>query len=115
MPEDEIRQRVTGVAEKLRISHKLDNRATRLSGGEMQRGEFHAVAVSNFLGPKAAVQKPLAKFIKRILNAGRFHDIDARAEDIRAFDLHRELDFINASISPMACRNPTNTARAMME
>lgn len=37
MPEDEIRQRVTGVAEKLRISHKLDNRATRLSGGEMQR------------------------------------------------------------------------------
>ena len=36
-PEDEIRQRVTGVAEKLRISHKLDNRATRLSGGEMQR------------------------------------------------------------------------------
>lgn len=36
-PEDEIRRRVTGVAEKLRISHKLDNRATRLSGGEMQR------------------------------------------------------------------------------
>jgi len=36
-PEDEIRKRVTGVAEKLRISHKLDNRATRLSGGEMQR------------------------------------------------------------------------------
>jgi multiple sugar transport system ATP-binding protein len=37
MPEDEIRRRVTSVAEKLRISHKLDNRATRLSGGEMQR------------------------------------------------------------------------------
>jgi multiple sugar transport system ATP-binding protein len=36
-PEDEIRRRVTTVAEKLRISHKLENRATRLSGGEMQR------------------------------------------------------------------------------
>ncbi len=36
-PEDEIRKRVTDVAEKLRISHKLENRATRLSGGEMQR------------------------------------------------------------------------------
>ena len=36
-PEDEIRRKVTTVAEKLRISHKLENRATRLSGGEMQR------------------------------------------------------------------------------
>lgn len=36
-PEDVIRRRVNEVAEKLRISHKLDNRATRLSGGEMQR------------------------------------------------------------------------------
>jgi len=33
----------------------------RETGGEMQRGEFHAVAVGNFLGPEAAVQKPLAK------------------------------------------------------
>jgi len=37
MPEEEIRRRVTTVAEKLRISQKLENRATRLSGGEMQR------------------------------------------------------------------------------
>jgi multiple sugar transport system ATP-binding protein len=37
VPEDEIRVRVTTIAEKLRISHKLQNRATRLSGGEMQR------------------------------------------------------------------------------
>jgi multiple sugar transport system ATP-binding protein len=37
MPEVEIRRRVTTVAEKLRISHKLENPATRLSGGEMQR------------------------------------------------------------------------------
>jgi multiple sugar transport system ATP-binding protein len=35
--EGEIRKRVTTVAEKLRIDKKLQNRATRLSGGEMQR------------------------------------------------------------------------------
>ena len=35
--EDEIRKRVTAIAEKLRIQDKLQNRATRLSGGEMQR------------------------------------------------------------------------------
>ncbi|MEO1677827.1 MAG: ABC transporter ATP-binding protein [Pseudomonadota bacterium] len=36
-PEDEVTRRVGEVAEVLRISHKLDNRATALSGGEMQR------------------------------------------------------------------------------
>jgi multiple sugar transport system ATP-binding protein len=35
--EDQIRKRVTTIAEKLRIQDKLQNRATRLSGGEMQR------------------------------------------------------------------------------
>ena len=35
--ENEIRRRVTTIAEKLRIDSKLQNRATRLSGGEMQR------------------------------------------------------------------------------
>jgi multiple sugar transport system ATP-binding protein len=35
--EDDIRKRVTTIAEKLRIEKKLQNRATRLSGGEMQR------------------------------------------------------------------------------
>ncbi len=37
MPETEIRKRVEAVAELLRISAKLPNPATRLSGGEMQR------------------------------------------------------------------------------
>ncbi len=37
VPEDEIRRRVGQVAEVLRIPHKLQNRATQLSGGEMQR------------------------------------------------------------------------------
>ena len=37
LPEDEIRRRVTDVATMLRIAGKLENRATKLSGGEMQR------------------------------------------------------------------------------
>ena len=37
VPEPEIRKRVQEVADLVRISHKLDSPATRLSGGEMQR------------------------------------------------------------------------------
>ena len=36
-PEAEIEQKIRSVAEVLHISHKLDNKATALSGGEMQR------------------------------------------------------------------------------
>jgi multiple sugar transport system ATP-binding protein len=36
-PHDEIIRKVAEVAEVLQISHKLDNKATALSGGEMQR------------------------------------------------------------------------------
>jgi multiple sugar transport system ATP-binding protein len=36
-PEDEIKRKVGEVAEMLRITGKLDNKATALSGGEMQR------------------------------------------------------------------------------
>ncbi len=36
-PPDEITRKVNEVAEVLQISHKLDNKATALSGGEMQR------------------------------------------------------------------------------
>lgn len=36
-PEDQIARKVAEVAEILQIPHKLDNKATELSGGEMQR------------------------------------------------------------------------------
>ncbi|WP_282168717.1 ABC transporter ATP-binding protein [Ruegeria atlantica] len=36
-PEDEIARKVNEVSEILQIPHKLDNKATELSGGEMQR------------------------------------------------------------------------------
>src|SRR3954447_7577365 len=37
VPEDEIRRSITEIARMLHIDHKLANKATRLSGGEMQR------------------------------------------------------------------------------
>ena len=37
MPEAEIKARIQEVAELLRIPHKLNNKSTQLSGGEMQR------------------------------------------------------------------------------
>ena len=37
VPEPEIRERIEAIAGMLHISDKLDNRATQLSGGEMQR------------------------------------------------------------------------------
>ena len=47
MPEPEITQRVKDVAEVLRIPHKLDNKATALSGGEMQRVSIGRALVRN--------------------------------------------------------------------
>ena len=37
VPEEEINSKVTKIAEMLKISNKLNNKATELSGGEMQR------------------------------------------------------------------------------
>ncbi|MBN8631521.1 MAG: ABC transporter ATP-binding protein [Rhodobacterales bacterium] len=47
MPEAQITQRVKEVAEVLRIPHKLDNKATALSGGEMQRVSIGRALVRN--------------------------------------------------------------------
>jgi len=50
IPEDQIRRRVEEVAGMVRIHHKLANRSTRLSGGEMQR-----VAIGRALVRKPAI------------------------------------------------------------
>jgi multiple sugar transport system ATP-binding protein len=47
MPEAEIAKQVQDVAEVLRIPHKLDNKATALSGGEMQRVSIGRALVRN--------------------------------------------------------------------
>ncbi|BCM16860.1 ABC transporter ATP-binding protein [Mesorhizobium sp. J8] len=49
-PEEAVRRRVEEVARMVRIDHKLDNRSTRLSGGEMQR-----VAIGRALVRKPAI------------------------------------------------------------
>ncbi len=46
-PPDEIARKVQAVAETLRIAHKLDNKATALSGGEMQRVSIGRALVRN--------------------------------------------------------------------
>lgn len=46
-PEDEIVRKVADVSEVLQISHKLDNKATELSGGEMQRVSIGRALVRN--------------------------------------------------------------------
>lgn len=46
-PADEITRKVAEVAEVLQISHKLDNKATELSGGEMQRVSIGRALVRN--------------------------------------------------------------------
>ncbi|MGB7205274.1 MAG: ABC transporter ATP-binding protein [Anderseniella sp.] len=46
-PPEEIRRKISEVAEVLQISHKLDNKATALSGGEMQRVSIGRALVRN--------------------------------------------------------------------
>ncbi len=46
-PEDEIARKIAEVAEVLQITHKLDNKATELSGGEMQRVSIGRALVRN--------------------------------------------------------------------
>jgi multiple sugar transport system ATP-binding protein len=46
-PADEIERKVAEVADVLQISHKLDNKATALSGGEMQRVSIGRALVRN--------------------------------------------------------------------
>jgi len=46
-PADEITRKVAEVADVLQIAHKLDNKATELSGGEMQRVSIGRALVRN--------------------------------------------------------------------
>jgi multiple sugar transport system ATP-binding protein len=46
-PQDVINSKVNQIAETLQISHKLDNKATALSGGEMQRVSIGRALVRN--------------------------------------------------------------------
>lgn len=71
-PEAAIRQRVEEVAALLRIGHKLGNRATRLSGGEMQR-----VAIG-----RALVRRPAVYLMDEPLSA-----LDAKLREAMQIEL----------------------------
>lgn len=79
-PEDQIVRKVNEVAEVLHISHKLDNKATELSGGEMQR-----VSIG-----RALVRNPLIYLMDEPLSS-----LDAK---LRA-DLRVELKRIHAELA----------------
>ncbi|WP_430473182.1 ABC transporter ATP-binding protein [Thalassospira lucentensis] len=76
-PTDQIKNKVNEIAEILQISHKLDNKATELSGGEMQR-----VSIG-----RALVRKPSVYLMDEPLSS-----LDAK---LRA-DLRVELKSIQA-------------------
>ena len=76
-PQDQIRRKVNEIADILQIRHKLDNKATELSGGEMQR-----VSIG-----RALVRKPSVYLMDEPLSS-----LDAK---LRA-DLRVELKSIQA-------------------
>jgi multiple sugar transport system ATP-binding protein len=83
LPESEVRKRVLEVAELLRIDQKLTNKATKLSGGEMQR-----VAIG-----RALVRQP-----KLFLMDEPMSSLDAKLrEDLRA-ELKRIQNKLGATI-----------------
>ncbi|RWO77290.1 MAG: ABC transporter ATP-binding protein [Mesorhizobium sp.] len=79
LSEDAVRRRVEDVARMVRIHHKLNNRSTKLSGGEMQR-----VAIG-----RALVRKPSIYLMDEPLSS-----LDAK---LRA-DLRLELKRIQAEV-----------------
>ncbi len=78
-PENKIKEKISEIAEVLQISHKLDNRTTELSGGEMQR-----VSIG-----RALVRKPSIYLMDEPLSS-----LDAK---LRA-DLRVELKHIQADL-----------------
>ena len=75
--EGEIRKRVERVAQLVRIDHKLDNSATRLSGGEMQR-----VAIGRALIRRPSIylmDEPLSSLDAKLRGASRRAEASRRS------------------------------------
>ncbi|BDU37947.1 ABC transporter ATP-binding protein [Vibrio nigripulchritudo] len=83
VPENEIKDRIHKIAEILHISHKLENKATKLSGGEMQR-----VAIG-----RALVRSPTIYFMDEPLSS-----LDAKLRADLRVELKRIQQELNATI-----------------
>ena len=83
LPEDQVRARVREVADMLHIAHKLDNRATELSGGEMQR-----VSIG-----RALVRRPNAFLMDEPLSS-----LDAKLREELRIELKRIQQNLGATI-----------------
>lgn len=83
LPKPEIAARVTAVAELLRIPHKLKNKATQLSGGEMQR-----VAIG-----RALVRRPAIYLMDEPLSS-----LDAKLRAELRLELKRIQEDLGATI-----------------
>jgi len=81
--EDTIKEKVTSVSKLLRIDHKLNNKATALSGGEMQR-----VAIG-----RALVRDPLIYFMDEPLSS-----LDAKLRSELRIELKRVQAELGATI-----------------
>ncbi|MBS0445697.1 MAG: ABC transporter ATP-binding protein [Proteobacteria bacterium] len=83
VPEGQIRTKVTGVAEMLRIADKLGNPATRLSGGQMQR-----VAIG-----RALVREPALTLMDEPLSS-----LDAKLRNDLRLELKRIQQDLGATV-----------------
>lgn len=83
LSKDEIDARITKVAKTLKIDHKLNNKATQLSGGEMQR-----VAIG-----RALVRNPSIFLMDEPLSS-----LDAKMRDELRFELKRIQQELGATI-----------------
>ncbi|OUW73240.1 MAG: ABC transporter ATP-binding protein [Flavobacteriaceae bacterium TMED204] len=83
LPEDEIKTKIDYIADMLKISNKLENKATQLSGGEMQR-----VAIG-----RALVRKPNIYLMDEPLSS-----LDAKLRESLRVELKNIQTNLNATI-----------------
>ena len=97
LPEDEIKTKVENIASMLKISNKLNNKATQLSGGEMQR-----VAIG-----RALVREPNLYLMDEPLSS-----LDAKLRESLRVELKNIQTNLNATILYVTHDQPEATTLA---
>jgi len=107
-PADEIKRKVGEVAEILQISHKLDNKATALSGGEMQRVSIGRALVRD---PSVyLMDEPLSSLDAKLRSDLRIElkNIQANSGATLLYVTHDQIE----AMTMATCRDNWLTARA---